>query len=559
MDIFSRLLQQIIINDLSLFFIFMIFAYFFYGFYEYNKADGIENKINVSSKVPPILVSIGMLGTFVGILIALSSFSEGFRGNAPGVRMNSEMRNFIDGMYVAFASSVAGLAASLIFRVTIDYLTRPKKLAQQGDEEKGVEDLLRLLKDINHDQLNKMTEVKNAISNADDDSSLLSQMKFLRTDMSDKFNALQKAFETFQKEMSENNIKALVVAVQKVMDDFNNKINDNLGETFKRLNSSVEQLVKWQDDYKNYLEDAKLRLEHAKEGINKVQEHLKNISSSMETLPEKAESIEVIIERLGTQISDLENRLEAFKDMKEKAINAMPEIENNINNLTEGFKNSIDKVSENITNSTDHLKIVVTESIDGIEKISEVIEQSVKASTDEIEVSLETQKNQMTLMASKISEALKESVKASTDEIEVSLGKQKEIMVGIATNLSAEMQASLETQKNQMTVITQDVAKNISDSTTTMDSTIQKHLQSLETLGDDIKTTTKKSLDELDSHMQDQIVLANNNMQEVQQKAIESMGTSLTSLSQKFVDDYQPLTEQLKNVIKIAKDIRNET
>ena len=54
--------------------------------------------------------------------------------------------------------------------------------------------------------MEKMTEVKNAISNADDDSSLLSQMKFLRTDMSDKFNALQKAFETFQKKKCQKTI-----------------------------------------------------------------------------------------------------------------------------------------------------------------------------------------------------------------------------------------------------------------------------------------------------------------------------------------------------------------
>ena len=49
-------------------------------------------------------------------------------------------------------------------------------------------------------------------------------------------------------------------------------------------------------------------------------------------MPEKAESIETIIKKLG-KVNDLENRLEAFKDMKEKAVNAMPEIENNINNL----------------------------------------------------------------------------------------------------------------------------------------------------------------------------------------------------------------------------------
>ncbi len=524
----DKIFPQILESDLSIGFIALIFSYFIFGFIQYYRAEGIENKINVSSKVPPILVSIGMLGTFVGILISLASFSEGFQSKVPEISLNSAMSDFIGGMFVAFASSVFGLFFSLIYRITIDYLTDHHKYSEQErvQEEASVKDLL-----------DKMTEVKDAISNGDDDSSLLSQMKFLRTDMSDKFSALQKSFETFQEQMAENNIKALVEAVQKVMDDFNNKINDNLGETFNRLNSSVEQLVKWQDEYKAYLEDAKLKLEQAKDGINKVQENLKSISASMETLPERAASIETIVNRLGDQINELEIRLEAFKDMKEKAIKAMPTIENNINDLTEGFRDSIDKVSQKIIESTDSMEELVTKSVDGMEDTSAVLKDSIKVSTDEIKASLETQKNEMTGMATKLSEDLKISTEATSDEIK----------------------ASLETQKNEMTGMVSKVADNILDSTTAMESSIQDHLKSLNNLGDEIKTATKDSLVNLTERMEEQIVAANNNMQEVQKEAIQSMGTSLTSLSQKFVDDYTPLTEKLKETVRIAKNINNET
>ena len=184
----DKIFPQILESDLSIGFIALIFSYFIFGFIQYYRAEGIENKINVSSKVPPILVSIGMLGTFVGILISLASFSEGFQMKVPEISLNSAMSDFIGGMFVAFASSVFGLFFSLIYRITIDYLTDHHKYSEQErvQEEASVKDLL-----------DKMTEVKDAISNGDDDSSLLSQMKFLRTDMSDKFSALQKSFETF--------------------------------------------------------------------------------------------------------------------------------------------------------------------------------------------------------------------------------------------------------------------------------------------------------------------------------------------------------------------------
>ena len=142
-------------------------------------------------------------------------------------------------------------------------------------------------------------------------------------------------------------------------------------------------------------------------------------------------------------------------------------------------------------------------------------------------------------MATKLSEELKLSAKASTDEIQTSLETQKTEMTGMATN----------------------VAKNISDSMILMESTIQDHLKSLDGLGDDMKSTTKNSLVSLNERLEEQIVAVNNNMQEVQKEAIQSMGSSLTSLSQKFVDDYTPLTEKLKETVRIAKniDIDNET
>jgi hypothetical protein len=39
---------------------------------------------------------------------------------------------------------------------------------------------------------------------------------------------LKKSFDDFAKEMAENNMKALIQAIQKVMEDFNSKINDQL-------------------------------------------------------------------------------------------------------------------------------------------------------------------------------------------------------------------------------------------------------------------------------------------------------------------------------------------
>ena len=42
-------------------------------------------------------------------------------------------------------------------------------------------------------------------------------------------------------------------------------------------------------------------------------------------------------------------------------------------------------------------------------------------------------------------------------------------------------------------------------------------------------------------------------------KALNSLGRQLTSLSRQFVDDYTPLTDQLRRVVEIASSLPSTT
>jgi ribosomal 50S subunit-associated protein YjgA (DUF615 family) len=41
------------------------------------------------------------------------------------------------------------------------------------------------------------------------------------------------------------------------------------------------------------------------------------------------------------------------------------------------------------------------------------------------------------------------------------------------------------------------------------------------------------------------------------EKSLKSLGNQLASLSKRFVDDYTPLTDKLREVINIARNINN--
>ena len=84
--------------------------------------------------------------------------------------------------------------------------------------------------------------------------------------------------------------------------------------------------------------------------------------------------------------------------------------------------------------------------------------------------------------------------------------------------------------------------------------------QQLETMVTDtnrrLNTETERIFRESTANMTQQIQLLDRALQEELTKSIESLGSQLASLSRRFVDDYQPLTDQLRNVVRMADGLQ---
>src|SRR6202008_4766787 len=79
-----------------------------------------------------------------------------------------------------------------------------------------------------------------------DDSTLVSQLKLGRQDTNDRLDALNRSQTAFMQKLAESNSKALIIALQEVIRDFNTKITDQLGDNFKQLNEAVGAMLDWQ-------------------------------------------------------------------------------------------------------------------------------------------------------------------------------------------------------------------------------------------------------------------------------------------------------------------------
>lgn len=340
----------------------VIVLVFAYSIFTYFSTDA-DKALRYARFTPSLLVSIGIFGTFLGIFFALVDFNVN--------RVDESIPELLSGLKVAFGTSIVGLFLSLAFRAIILY--KPKKI--KSTEEADVKDLLA-----------KMTEVKDAIS-ADNESSVITQLQKLRSETIDSLKEMQKSFSEFAAEMSQNNVNALIEAVQKVMEDFNAKINDQLGESFKELSSSVQNLVEWQNNYKTHVETLNDQLQTAISGITSSQESLKQISENMESLPKSTVALKDIMTTVQGQIDNLNNQLDAFAQMKDKAVDAMPTIEKNLNEMTESLSNSVSSIENMSTEIRDSVKQSIKETNDMlINQIKGLDEQMQKEVTKIVEI-----------------------------------------------------------------------------------------------------------------------------------------------------------------------------
>lgn len=121
----------------------------------------------------------------------------------------------------------------------------------------------------------------------------------------------------------------------------------------------------------------------------------------------------------------------------------------------------------------------------------------------------------------------------------------------------------IENRLNQLTDnFTQVVAENIDNSQASMErqrEALTNQAQQLETMVADtnrrLNAETERIFRESTAGMTQQIQLLDTALQEELTKSIESLGSQLASLSRRFVDDYSPLTERLRDVVQIANGL----
>jgi hypothetical protein len=388
---------------------------------------------------PEVLTTMGILGCFTGITIALFSFDPN--------NIQQSVPSLLGGIRTAFWASLAGVLGALTLRFAQRFrsITEPESDAGQEAE---VVDVVRAIERMDRRQ-------------AEDQSRLIS------------------AFQDFSQHMVENNQKAVVDALREVVRDFNQQLTEQFGENFKQLNAAVEKLVTWQQQYRETLEQLQVEQQKSQQALEQAGASLSSMAQSAGHFAQTAHALEAEI----TQLTHTRERLFAQEE-------ALARLLETLRDVTPTF------------------------SAKAEEMLTEVSSGMTKVTRDIADRMLESHRE------------MRQLVSGTAQSTEQQLARVQSAMTRAADALAQSLEAAQ----------------------------LQAHRQMLDQLSEH-QSLFKQELQAQSQIVKQSVLALDVALQKELETALQSLAGQLAALSNRFVEDYTPLTQRLRELVESSKRI----
>jgi ABC-type transporter Mla subunit MlaD len=408
-----------------------------------------------------ILVSTGVLGTFIGIFIGLL----GFDSNS----VADSVPKLLDGLKTAFITSIVGMALAILLSIiqkkkngdsAENEIVALNNISKQLEKLNSIDDKL-----ISLDVIKKNVEIlplinTNIKSLSSDVSSVKDELKvnqkdlfeFLKEKLSQIDNSLKEAVKTLSKGATEEIINAL----QSVIKDFNNNLTEQFGDNFKQLNEAVLKMIEWQNNYKNSVQEFEKQLKITAENTSESHQNtaklitdfaktnLKNLQDFVEV---NNQALLVNIEKINTATTkntdELITKVHNFSDEINDTLRKNVEHTQNATSAIETNAKAIDKMTKSyakIADTSQKLEVVITTNQNQIQNL----EQHLKAFAQ---------------ISDKAKGVTKE-LKTFSNEVQGSLTNQAQALSELTKAIEEQLPKSLKTLNESLTSLTKQFSKD---------------------------------------------------------------------------------------------------
>jgi phage gp36-like protein len=511
---------------------------------------------------PTLLTSLGILGTFVGIVVGLMDFDP--------TKIDESIAGLLAGLKTAFITSLAGMGTGIVLKTLTTTPLFTKSETADTAEDVGPEDVLRAIQDQNA----LLVSLRDAIAK-DEESSLGGQIRLMRADLSDHHKAsvrsqnefaekLWQQLTDFAEMLSKSATEQVILALKEVIADFNRNLTEQFGENFKALDASVKKLVEWQEQYRLQLQDLHRLYGHAVEGMQQMETSVTSIAESTKAIPPAMEQLTEIVTAAKYQLDDLERHLEVFKAMRDAAVQAVPEIRGQVQQTMEDIKGAVDDATEHYTKLLDltddyaeaqdqkaqEMLKVLTEAGATLEadvaKLQQAIDGSVQAMQSGVANSME-----------RITEGVAQVHTQMQSDIEETLQAQSRATDQASESFQHAVDGSVESMQrgvaDSMERITDGVSQVHAQMQGGIEETLQAQSRATHQAVEGFREEMERAMARTGEGVNAQLNAMDEAMRAELERVISEMGQSLARIAGKFTEDYSQLTAAMQQIVEQAR------
>ena len=461
-----------------------------------------EKQYSKESVLGNIASTIGVLGTFVGISIGLWKFNPN--------DITSSVPLLLSGMKIAFATSIIGMAASIFM----------KYIALKNEDEENIDDIMELF--------NTMIAESRNVNNT-----LIENQK--QTE-----NVLNKVSEIWASHQE----NLTVELKSEILNLNNNTISKQeeligefkkLGECFTLLNSGVNNLLTWQENYKETIENTTKELETVIQTIHNADESIESISKNSSLIKENNENLSEVLKEINKTQNVIIDSNKSIIEISNTAKESIPQINEHFTNIDNRTKES-----------TAYLQTLISENLNNIKSYLEKITEDVLSKTTQ---SIYENNRQFKYEISEHISQCKMLIYSLKDLIpdinEHLLSTQKRFNKTLI-HFNEEVQNSFKENTYEINKQVQLLKENTANINNTLDDTISESTKRLENITIATSNQIKTMAEEMEKLCVRKIEKLDNTLIEEFTDALSCLAGQLVTISEGFSGDYYRLLEELK-------------
>lgn len=358
---------------------------------EYHNASNVEDYINeetviaqpgrsaLASAAPGLMVSLGFLGTLLGITQGLAGFSM---DNSEAVM--SAIRTLIPGMKYAFTTSVVGVVCSIVFTVCTSIVNGAARstlsdfyAAMHNNAGVLTVDPLNQIAIYQQEQTAQIQAIAADITGA--------MTKRMAGVLENTVEPLRQTLESFCRYTTRQQTQALDTVLSRFLD----RMDEQMHGQFKNLASCIHETVEWQRRTQENVDGMMNSLERVTRDVIEIQKATDNILGKFEGYVDKLGAAQGLTEEAYQRIASNVGQMEIVSSQQTASLQAIAKLQGEITRALNEQRSATEEQTRSIAKTFEKIEEDLKSSADTLRGSGEALVESHKAFVSGVNEDLE--------------------------------------------------------------------------------------------------------------------------------------------------------------------------